>query len=51
MRAYPKKSQAIVDVGSLRTNDPQLAAFIALSRDLFRLFPLRGAGKEISKGQ
>ena len=32
-------------------NDQRLAAFIALSRDLFRLFPLRGAGREISEGE
>jgi len=35
----------------LGTSDQQLAAFIALSRDLSRLFPLRGAGREISTGQ
>ena len=35
----------------LRNERSVTAAFIALSRDLFRLFPLRGAGREISKGQ
>jgi len=35
----------------LGTSDQHLAAFIALSRDLFRLFPLRGAARERSTGQ
>ena len=37
--------------GDLGTNDQPLAAFIAVSRSLSRLFPLRGAGREISKKQ
>jgi len=38
-------------VGRLGTVEQSLAAFIALFRDLSRLFPPRGAGGEIFTGQ
>jgi len=42
---------ARVECSTEGTNAQQLAAFIALSRNLSRIFPLRGAGRKILAGQ
>lgn len=41
----------LAPASNVGTSDRQLAAFIAIAPDFFRLFPLRGAGRKVSKEQ